>query len=103
MKQKTLEETAENLALKQFLFPKELFFKMSKCSQNDYLLEEEFGLNNTTKYREILGFINGAKWQAERMYSEEEVKRFVYDALRNFDLRNGRIQLEQWFEQFKKQ
>jgi hypothetical protein len=73
-KQKTtLEEEAENSALKHFLFPKELFFKMCKCSQNDYLLEEEFGLDNTTKYREILGFIEGAKWQAENMYSKEEV------------------------------
>ena len=72
-KQETLEEEAENSALKHFLFPKELFFKMCKCSKNDYLLEEEFGLDNTTKYREILGFIEGAKWQAEKMYSKEEV------------------------------
>jgi hypothetical protein len=70
----TVEEEAENSALKHFLFPKELFFKMCKCSQNYSLLEEEFGLDNTTKYREILGFIKGAKGQAERMYSEEEVE-----------------------------
>ena len=46
--------------------------------------------------------LSGAKWQEKRMYSEEEVKRFIFDALRNFDLRNGRIELEQWFNEFKK-
>jgi hypothetical protein len=76
MKQETIEEEAENSALKHFLFPKELFFKMCKCSQNYSLLEEEFGLDNTTKYREILGFIKGAKLQAERMYNEEELLGF---------------------------
>jgi hypothetical protein len=49
-----------------------------------------------------IDFISGAKWQEKRMYSEEEVKRFIFDALRNFDLRNGRIELEQWFNEFKK-
>ena len=73
MKQETIEEEAENSALKHFLFPKELFFKMCKCSQNYSLLEEEFGLDNTTKYREILGFIKGAKLQAERMYNGNDV------------------------------
>jgi hypothetical protein len=76
-RQETLEKATENSALKHFLFPKELFFKMCKCSQNDYLLEEEFGLDNTTKYREILGFIKGAKWQAERTYSEEDMIKFT--------------------------
>jgi hypothetical protein len=69
---------------------------------------------------ERIGFIKGAKWQAERMYSEEEMINFAefvatytdknrnvngemlhakskYDgAERTIDL------LEKWFEQFKK-
>ena len=34
-------------------------------------------LFNYEKYRD--GFIRGAKWQSERMYSEEEVKRLAFD------------------------
>jgi len=48
------------------------------------------------------GFIDGAKWQAERMYSEEE----VLTLLNAFSNRNGIVEDEQltkkWFEQFKK-
>jgi hypothetical protein len=107
-KQETLEEEAENSALKHFLFPKELFFKMCKCSQNDYLLEEEFGLDNTTKYREILGFIEGAKWQAERMYSEENSNHleWIYNRLIGFHNENPNydymIKLKTIIDQFKK-
>jgi len=42
-------------------------------------------------------FIAGAKWQSERMYSEEEVKRIL--------MKTGnytKISLDVWFEQFKK-
>jgi hypothetical protein len=79
---------------------------MCKCSQNDYLLEEEFGLDNTTKYREILGFIQGAKWQAERMYSEEEVLNFTQTILMQYKFGNTNIEqidlLKETLEQFKK-
>ena len=100
MKKETLEEAAVNFVLNHFLFPNELFFKMSKCSQNDYLLEEEFGLDNTTKYREILGFIDGAKWQQERMYSEEEVFELLENLVETFNPPTDH--LKEWFEQFKK-
>jgi len=47
-------------------------------------------------------FKAGAKWQAERMYSEEE----VLNLLNTFGNRNGIVEDEkltkQWFEQFKK-
>jgi len=47
-------------------------------------------------------FKAGAKWQAERMYSEEE----VLNLLNTFGNRNGSVEGEkltkQWFEQFKK-
>jgi len=48
-------------------------------------------------------FISGAKWQAERSYSEEE----VLDMLNNLRLDSynhgmGRIELLEWFKQFKK-
>jgi nicotinamide riboside kinase len=47
-------------------------------------------------------FIEGAKWQAERMYSEEE----VIDLLQKMNdwptICEGRSDIEEWFEQFKK-
>jgi hypothetical protein len=53
------------------------------------------------------GFIEGAKWQAERMYSEEEVIQLVSD-WNTFDFNqdsfSGKDDLtfKEWFEQFKK-
>jgi hypothetical protein len=46
-------------------------------------------------------FIDGAKWQAERMYSEEEVKQIIDATLieySDFVLAD----IPHWFEQFKK-
>lgn len=43
-----------------------------------------------------MGFQAGAKWQAERMYSEEE----VLDIIANCD--GSVTQAKKWFEQFKK-
>ena len=45
------------------------------------------------------GVEEGAKWQAERMYSEEEVKLIISEALQSALVT---VDLEQWFEQFKK-
>jgi hypothetical protein len=46
-------------------------------------------------------FIEGAKWQSERMYSEEDMinayKKVVGEELNEYELK-----LIQWFEQFKK-
>jgi hypothetical protein len=48
-------------------------------------------------------FIEGAEWQSERMYSEEE----VLSMLRSFDSNFNQDELKEsilkkWFEQFKK-
>ena len=52
-------------------------------------------------YAANLGFIDGAKWQAERMYSEEEVQIILSKLL--FDLKHKGISNSvEWFEQFKK-
>jgi hypothetical protein len=48
-----------------------------------------------------LDFIEGAKWQQERMYSEEEVKQIIEATLieySDFVLAD----IPEWFEQFKK-
>ena len=47
------------------------------------------------------GIEEGAKWQAERMYSEEEVKQIIEATLIEYsDFVLADIQ--EWFEQFKK-
>jgi hypothetical protein len=49
----------------------------------------------------IYGFKQGAKWQAQRMYSEEEVKQIIDATLieySDFVLAD----IPHWFEQFKK-
>ena len=48
-------------------------------------------------------FLNGAKWQQERMYSEEEVKRLCSKAwLKIPNTPNMLEEFDKWFEQFKK-
>jgi len=48
------------------------------------------------------GFIDGAKWQAERMYSEEEVLRIIQD-LKSYLGFGDEVAEKEWFEQFKKE
>ena len=45
-----------------------------------------------------LGFVDGAKWQQERMYNEEDMEKAFTNGLnRSFD-----SDFNRWFEQFKK-
>ena len=80
MKQETLEEAAERYA--------------------SHSLKEE-------RQKDLkMGFIDGAKWQQERMYSEEEVQVKLYECLGHFAQKHNIIiegsEIDQWFEQFKK-
>ena len=59
--------------------------------------------NEYCKHDIISAFNNGAKWQAERMYSELE----VIELLNNFRIYSynhgcGSSEFLEWFEQFKK-
>ena len=74
---------------------------------NDKETLEEAAENffNNTRFRNYKAFFcEGAKWQAERMYSEEE----VINALHSLELKNNKDYskiykgVEEWFEQFKK-
>ena len=61
-------------------------------------------INDVSTAREL--WIKGAKWQAERMYSEEDMKSFgkfcsEYD-YRCFGSKTQEEMLSIWFEQFKK-
>jgi hypothetical protein len=73
-KQETLEEAAYRLSAEKFE-PKHIGF--------------------------MLGVIEGAKWQAERMYSEVEVIQILINYLHYLTTNDGRPS-EEWFEQFKK-
>ena len=73
MKQKTLEEAAENY---------------TKDGTKHFM----------EKTNVELGFIAGAKWQQERMYSEEDMEKAFTNGLnRSFD-----SDFDRWLEQFKK-
>jgi len=71
---------------------------------------EEAAEDNAKKVGHYAGyqdFIAGAKWQQERMYSEEEVKDIVEQTIEKFykhrysDKTKSEMK-ELWFEQFKK-
>ena len=50
----------------------------------------------------VLGFIEGAKWQQERSYSEEEVL-VILDKFLTAMIKGEKTGLlQKWFEQFKK-
>jgi len=47
-------------------------------------------------------FKEGAKWQQERSYSEEEVISILYEQLDALDFYGSDFKFSEWFEQFKK-
>jgi len=80
MKQETLEEAAERLA-------------KIYCDGRVN--------TNTTEFQIQQLIIKGAKWQQERMYSEEEVFKLICDF--NYDLQIDEVKdIKEYFEQFKK-
>jgi hypothetical protein len=83
MKQETLEKAAE------------------KYLQECRLLNNIHLSNPIHAERCKNNFIAGAKWQADRMYSEEEVQLIASKLLT--DIKNGNAgNSVEWFEQFKK-
>jgi len=51
---------------------------------------------------ERIGFIKGAKWQAERMYSKEDMQEYAKFCIQCFIINLPCIVAEDWFKQFKK-
>lgn len=67
----------------------------------------EFGKSYSSTDRPFAkAFIEGAEWQAERMYSEEEVGELVYNTIGEYGKHYGIMidgaKLNELFEQFKK-
>ena len=81
MKQETLEEVAE----------------IGEFAEKKYLER----LNNFQKVDFKDGVFEGAKWQRERMYSEEEVYHILCEHTA-FLFAGGKSTLSNWFEKFKK-
>ena len=50
----------------------------------------------------VLGFIDGAKWQEERMYSEKEVESLLHKFMKSQHPDWHGYSTTKWFEQFKK-
>lgn len=88
MKQETLEEAAEKYVED---------FDLSFYDKIEEIPIKEFGKED---------FIAGAKWQQERMYSEEDLREAFKQSKQVFIYQKDMPPLfenfEQWFEQFKK-
>jgi hypothetical protein len=90
------------------------FDKEIGCIQNDCRCEkaetleeaaERIAYDSTEEnrgYPSIKIFIKGAKWQAKRMYSEEEIHKIVESYQNTMENNPIHITYDQWFEQFKK-
>jgi len=58
---------------------------------------------NNTRYRNYkVLFIEGAKWQAERMYSEEDMREAFIAGTQFEEDYDYNLYMEKWFEQLKK-
>ena len=62
------------------------------------LINKEF--ETKEDYIAFKGAEFGAKWQQEKMYSEEEVLEILFELSCNND--TDKEEMEEWFEQFKK-
>lgn len=74
--------------------------KKEKLEEAAYQDCKKSGFNNTSYAGHTMqSFINGAKWQAERMFSNEEVLELL---LKGRYSNYNSLTTEEWFEQFKK-
>jgi hypothetical protein len=69
-------------------------------SAENYVDNFEYGIAHPRRVAKN-AFINGAKFQAERMYSEEEVYHILVEHTA-FLFAGGKSTLSEWFKQFKK-
>ena len=80
MKQETLEEAAEN----------------------SFLANKLENSNAVQKAHYIAGFREGAKWQQERSYSEQEVINLLYIRSMCQEHYESDAEIREWFNKFKK-
>lgn len=90
------EPKQETLTYTEAAKKEERIFNSTMMSKQETLEEAAANLADPNLCKTD-NWIAGAKWQQERMYSEEEVKRIL--------MKTGnytKISLDVWFEQFKK-
>jgi hypothetical protein len=85
MKEETLEEAA-------YQARRDYQDEVGKDGMNECIMFDAMKIQK--------GFELGGKWQAERMYSEEEVLEILFELSCNSD--TDKEEVEEWFEQFKK-
>jgi hypothetical protein len=99
MKKETLEEAAEKLSKNAY--------KKHSVKDDKLSLDEQIQRSGGFIVGFKEGMIAGAKWQSERMYSEEEViiilNKFGSNVYGNYTRNEMMCDfVERWFEQFKK-
>ena len=85
MAQETLKEAAQKI------YPIEYIGRMFMLNRDE--------LNNSYKQE---AFIEGAKWQEKRMYSEEEVLKIIMSHTDFLCNEREVLPLTEWFKRFKK-
>lgn len=95
-KQETLEEVAKKMLSdnkhKKATF--ETMIEFAKWQKEQYTIEEqhvEHSINDLDKSY-MKGFNEGAEWQQERMYSEEEVLNFTQTMIMQYKFGNTNIE-----------
>ena len=105
MKKETLEEAANSYVEKdndnRYY---DDFIEGAKWRQEQYSTEEKHIGHTINEFDKtyIKGFNDGAKWQQERSYSEEEVLYLLKALQIGYYIHNERVDIDKWFEQFKK-
>jgi hypothetical protein len=115
IKDKILSETSEETKQRVRDTANKLVMKQETLEEAaEYYAHNYFDMHETNNYKALKsGFEQGAKWQQERSYSEEEVIELVQKALTHKDDREtgslvtaqGQIRSANffsWFERFKK-
>jgi len=100
------KEDIQQVGIDWSRFPKSTQEKVGYLEPKQETIEEaakNYAIDNSLIGYELMpykGFINGAKWQQERSYSEEEVFELLENLVETFNPPTDN--LKKWFEQFKK-
>ena len=97
IKDKILSETSEEVKQRVRDTANKLVMKQETLEE---AAEIRYGSDQFLWAKQRDGFIEGAKWQQERSYSEEEVLNIIQ--LFNDDFNMIQDTIPKWFEQFKK-
>jgi len=109
IKDKILSETPESVIQKVRETTNDLVkSKQTLEEASEYFAHNNFNMHDTNNYKALKqGFEQGAKWQAERRYSEEDMIEFAVWMYLEVGQNSGKERtnkelFKEWFEQFKK-